>query len=109
MVDALVDEAVDVVLQWSIWPETFGITARECSAAGVVMVVAESSGAVADHVRARGGWVLASEAELLPLFDGDDLFEQVSMRRHEGAPVGTLRWSGLTSELVSRAAAKEKV
>jgi hypothetical protein len=100
MVEALSEEAIDVVVQWSVWPETFGITARECQAAGVAMVVADASGAVAAHVReTHNGWVLGEEAELAQLFLGEAVVEEIERRRREGTAVGTLRWSRLTGDL----------
>lgn len=100
MVRAVEAASIDVVVQWSQWPETFGIAARESVAAGAMMVVSQVSGAVAEFVGQEGaGLVLESEADLIEAFRGPQVARRVAERRHEGAPVGRLAWSQLTADL----------
>ncbi len=99
MVKALDSAGIDVVVQWSIWPETFGIAARECEAAGAFLVTSSSSGAVAEHAaRPEVGLALPDEPALYELFEGDGLLERVASRRSGGVPVGWLRWSRLSAD-----------
>jgi hypothetical protein len=99
MVKALDGAGIDVVVQWSIWPETFGIAARECEAAGAFLVTSSASGAVAEHAaRPEVGLALPDEAALYKLFEGDELVERVADRRSGGVPVGGLRWSRLSAD-----------
>jgi hypothetical protein len=89
-----------VVVQWSQWPETFGIAARESVAAGALMVVSQVSGAVAEFVdQEQAGLVMEHEAELLEAFRGPQIARLVAERRRMGAPVGRLVWSQLTADL----------
>jgi hypothetical protein len=101
MIAALEDCAIDVAVQWSIWPETFGITARECAAAGVFVLTSSVSGAVAEFVRSTGaGLALDQEQDLLDLFKGKGLLQCVASRRSDGVPVGVLAWSRLSADLL---------
>jgi hypothetical protein len=105
MIHALEDMGVDVALQWSIWPETFGITARECTAAGALVLAAASSGAVADFVtEADAGLVLSDEQQLISFLEGKELSEKILERRSQGVTAGHLHWSGLSADLVSAGA-----
>ena len=101
MVRAVEAAGIEVVVQWSQWPETFGIAARECVAAGAMMVVSSISGAVAEFVAGEdAGVVLDRESELIEAFKGPLVAQRVADRRRRGAPVGRLVWSRLTAELV---------
>lgn len=61
---------LDVAMIWSIWPETFCLTAYEAIAGGAVVVTNPSAGNVVDLVRQSGeGQVLADEADLLKAFE----------------------------------------
>lgn len=100
MVRAVEAASIDVVVQWSQWPETFGIAARESVAAGALMVVSQVSGAVADFVAGEeAGLVLDTEAALMEAFRGNLISQHVALRRRNGAPVGRLAWSQLTADL----------
>jgi hypothetical protein len=69
MVEALGRLKIDLVILWSIWPETFSFVAHEAAAAGVALITTEESGNIARLVKSRGcGVVLRSEAELSELF-----------------------------------------
>jgi hypothetical protein len=100
MAQAVEAASIDVVVQWSQWPETFGIAARESVAAGAMMVVSGVSGAVAEFVSsAQAGLVFDQEEELFAAFRGPRVAQQVAERRRHGAPVGRLAWSRLTADL----------
>jgi hypothetical protein len=100
MLQALDAAGIDVVVQWSQWPETFGIAARESVAAGALMVVSQVSGAVAEFVdQEQAGLVMEQEAELMEAFRGPQIARLVAERRRMGAPVGRLVWSQLTADL----------
>lgn len=102
MVRALDEAAIDVVVQWSIWPETFGIAARECAAAGVYLVASSASGAVAEYVRdSERGLLVDTERALVALFEGDDLVARAMHRRTHGVAVGHLLWGRLSADLLA--------
>lgn len=66
MATALREAGVDVVVLWSIVPETYCYVLYECLQAGALVVTCSDSGNVADEVRRSGvGIVLASETELV--------------------------------------------
>lgn len=66
MTAALRKAGVDVVVLWSIWPETYCYVLYECLQAGALVVTHADSGNVADEVRRSGvGVVLANESELV--------------------------------------------
>jgi len=44
MSDALVENEIDVVFQWSLWPETFGLVTAEALAAGCLVITNPGSG-----------------------------------------------------------------
>lgn len=100
MIRAIEDASIDVVVQWSIWPETFGISARESVAAGALLVTSAVSGGVAEYVAAEGlGVVLDDESALFRYFRGQEVVDAVASRRRSGVPVGPLAWGGLTADL----------
>ncbi|MCP4655093.1 MAG: glycosyltransferase family 4 protein [bacterium] len=55
----LCDDAVDLALLLSIWPESYALTFDECLQAGVP-VIALDHGAIADRVKRHGGGILVS-------------------------------------------------
>lgn len=70
MVKAISDLEIDLVLQWSLWPETFCIAAVEAFQAGAGVLTFKDSGNVAVMVKDLGlGSVLSSEDELIDLFE----------------------------------------
>jgi len=70
MVDALAVNRIDIAFIWSIWPETYCITAHEAVAAGVPVLTCEQSGNVARLVEARDcGLVFRDEEEVLAAFE----------------------------------------
>jgi hypothetical protein len=82
MIEALTNEAIDVVVLWSIWPETFSIVAYEVIASGADIVCSSASGNIAQLVRDTGcGIVFGSEEELLSHLDNGQFTEWVGSRR----------------------------
>lgn len=69
MVNALRRENIDLVLLWSVWPETYAYTYYESLAAECFIVTNRNSGNIAFQVQERkNGIVLADDAELLDFF-----------------------------------------
>jgi hypothetical protein len=66
MVDALVEHGIDVVLLWSIWPETYSFTFFEALAAGCFVITNRNSGNIQAQVRQWNcGRVFDTESEML--------------------------------------------
>ncbi|KQT11096.1 hypothetical protein ASG40_20065 [Methylobacterium sp. Leaf399] len=80
MIDALVQNEIDVVINWPMWPETFNYALFETFAAGVFVVTNQSAGNVTESVRQAGsarGRVLSNEEDLNELFDNREIFDLV--------------------------------
>jgi hypothetical protein len=73
---------LDVVLAWSIWPETFCLTAYEAVAGGAVLVTNPCAGNIVDLAKQTGeGLVLADEAALRSAFESGSIMKQARARR----------------------------
>jgi len=73
---------LDVVLLWSIWPETFCLTAYEAIAGGAFLITNPDSGNVAAAIAKTGqGVILPDEAALNAAMDGGTLAEHARSRR----------------------------
>jgi len=69
MLEALEAHAVDVVLLWPLWRETFSFALYEAIAAGCAVVAGPDSGNIAAVVAEGGhGWTLPDEAALAQAF-----------------------------------------
>jgi hypothetical protein len=102
MIEALEQEKIDVVLLWSICPETFCFTAHEAIAAGAYLVTCASSGNVTRLIAdADAGIVLESEAELKAFFASGRLRQAVLARRKRGGMRWNMTKSHMTSDLIS--------
>lgn len=102
MVRALRDLDIDVVLQWSLWPETFCIAAVEAFRAGAAVLTFKDSGNVAAMVKGKGfGAVLDSEDELMRLFETGEAIEIAARARPSGL---TAKFSNMTADFVEEAA-----
>lgn len=80
MVRAIAREDIDVVISWSIWPETFCFTAHEAMAGGAFVVARRGQGHVnaAIHGYApQASRNVDDEDELHRYFRGADLFRDV--------------------------------
>ncbi len=76
-VSALTDEDIDIVINASVWPETFSYVAFESAAAGALTFTVQSSGNVAAMVREqRNGKVFKDANEMLSyLSDGSAILD----------------------------------
>ncbi len=97
MINAIREQAIDVVCLWSLWPETFCFTAMESVAAGAFIVTNCNSGNVVDIVKEFGGEILNSEVELRDFFSSGELVSRISERTK---PSYSLRYSEMTRELI---------
>jgi hypothetical protein len=103
MIDAFRADAIDLVVVWSIWEETFCYTAHEAFVAGAAVLTQEGSGNVATVVRESGnGLVFADEQELFDAFESGSILEFAHSRRssppHDPT---TFVYSNMTADLVS--------
>lgn len=72
MIEAISEHRIDVVVNWSPWPETFCYTVHEALAGGAFVVANAGAGHVSAALRMiapEQGCVLESEAELSYLFE----------------------------------------
>ena len=66
MLEELRKNNIDIVLLWSIIPETYSFTYYECSAAGTVILSNINSGNIAEQIKInRNGFLFSSEKELI--------------------------------------------
>lgn len=73
---------LDVAIMWSIWPETFCLTAYEALAGGAAIVTNKCAGNVVDLVeRFSAGVVLTNEADLFAAFETGDILRFARARR----------------------------
>lgn len=96
---ATVAAGLDVAIIWSIWPETFCLTAYEALAGGAAIVTNECAGNVIDLVEGIGpGVVLKNEADLFAAFKTGDILRFARARR--GVQHHHLEYSSMTLELL---------
>lgn len=73
---------LDVAMVWSIWPETFCLTAYEALAGGAVLLANPCAGNIVDLIaQTREGQVLADEAELVKAFESGRITQYARDRR----------------------------
>ncbi|WP_159831170.1 hypothetical protein [Novosphingobium sp. TCA1] len=73
---------LDVALTWSIWPETFCLTAYEALAGGAVLITNPSAGNIVDVIEQTGeGEVLADERALQAAFISGKIMKYARSRR----------------------------
>ncbi len=91
---------IDIVLLWSLWPETFCIAAYEAVAAGTVILTNPDAGNVRDFVGADPdrGRVLPNETALAAFFAGDEALSLSRQRRP--VSLADLRFSRMTADLL---------
>lgn len=99
MSDAVARLDLDLALIWSIWPETYCLTAYEAMSAGAGVIATRDSGNVADMVQRSGfGAVLDDEAALTAAF-ADGSIQRLAGKR----PVqGDLTFSRMTADLIGK-------
>jgi hypothetical protein len=100
---ALVDHEIDVVLVWSICPETFCFVAYEGAAAGAMLATAASAGNAVRFTQDGHGVALADEQALHALFD-TGLAEAVSGWRDRRRP-SAIAYSGMSADFLPALAA----
>lgn len=90
---------IDVVVLWSLWPETFCLAALEALAAGAVLVTNPSAGNVVDIVRQTPscGRVLPDEEALFDLFASGEILALAPARRPRRQ---SMRFSRLSADLI---------
>lgn len=109
MVNAVADEEVDVVVNWSRCHETFSFVAHEAIAGGAIIVARRDAGNVGNVITENApqrGILLGDEQELRSLFESNRLYEVV-----DSAPPG--RWrllpgSGTAEWLVAQGVGPER-
>jgi hypothetical protein len=99
MIEALVERGIDLVISWSLWPETFCFAIHEAIASGAYIVANGQSGnvwpAVAKNAPGRG-YCVQNEAQLQDLFVSGEIVRLVRGRQKlRGAVIcgrGTADW-----------------
>lgn len=98
MLDKLKAAEIDVVLLWSIWPETFSFVVHEALAAGCAVITSKHSGNIASLLKnSRNGEVLDDEGALLRNFEEDSVCELAANRRRD---VGSLRFGKMSLDVL---------
>jgi hypothetical protein len=107
MIEAIAAHRLDVVIQWSLWPETFCFAVHEAIAGGAFVVARMEAGNVWPAVQANAplqGAAVETETELHDLFKSGEIFKLVAgARRARGA---LLRGGG-TADVVAGACVDE--
>lgn len=82
MREAIEKEELDVALLWSIWPETFCLTAYEALAAGCNLITNQAAGNIIAAIEQTGhGLVLPDEKALHSVFATGELVSHARPRR----------------------------
>ena len=103
MTDAVRDAGVDVVVAWSMWPETFCFTAHEALAGGAYVVARQGAGNIWPAVERNApdqGCAVADQDALFALFAGAALTASAAKPRRQGAVLpgaGSMAWVARTS------------
>ena len=85
IINLLIRHKVDIVILWSIWPETFSFTLYEAIAAGCFIITNPLSGNIAAYVRENScGIVLKSEKDLISLFEEPQQLRKLLIEFHQG-------------------------
>ena len=101
MVDALVEAAIDIVVLWTYWPETFSLTAHEAIAAGCALITHADAGNVAALANDSAlGVVLGDDAALRQAFGDGSVTSLAERARNERPAPRELVFSGLSVERI---------
>jgi FkbM family methyltransferase len=76
MIEAIVRNRIDVVILWSLWPETFSFTVHEALAGGAFVIARKDAGNVWPAVQASAPWqgcAVDDEAGLFELFENGEV------------------------------------
>jgi hypothetical protein len=102
MVAAVVRHRIDVVIAWSIWPETFCFTVHEALAGGAFVVARQGAGniwaAIQTNAPAQGCGV-ADDADLFELFESGEIRTLVGQATRLR---GTLHPGGNTAQFLQQ-------
>jgi hypothetical protein len=101
MTQAVVRHRIDVVICWSLWPETFCFTAHEALAGGAFVVARRDAGAIWPAVETNAplqGCSVADEATLFRLFETGEI--ELLVARSPRVR-GTLTPGGNTADLLA--------
>jgi len=98
MADAVAERAIDLVVHWPSWAETFSLTTYEALQGGAYIITNTVSGNVAETVReTQRGAVLENEADLFAFFrDGRASALAQHARRDRGEHLVSARMSDLS-------------
>ena len=109
MIEAVAEQRIDVVILWSLWPETFCFAVHEALAGGAYVVAREGAGNVGPAIRThapRQGCVVLNECKLLALFESGEILGRVlnADRRYGSLRLGrgTADWMLQQGELQVR-------
>jgi hypothetical protein len=108
MIEAVVRNRIDVVICWSLWPETFCFTVHEALAGGAFVVARQAAGNVWPAVQANAaaqGCAVEDDASLFQLFEGGEIQALVARARRVR---GTLHPTGDTAEFLLDAELADK-
>jgi hypothetical protein len=98
---ALFNAEIDIVIQWSIWPETFSFTTYEAIAAGALVLTNTFSGNVAAAGQKYDACrVFENEEELFAFFASGEVSLAVEKRRNASKCLKELQYSRMTAELL---------
>ena len=77
MVDALEENKIDIVILWSLCPETYCFTYYEALNAGVFVITNKDSGNIADQVKKNENGLVVEYKELLNLFEKEEKLKEL--------------------------------
>lgn len=100
MIDALQEHKIDVVLQLSIWPETFCIAAYETVASGALLVASKQSGNAALLATQSGGRLVGSPEETIALLQDPEFRSALLKNRKNPKMHFDLDWSQMVFEFL---------
>jgi hypothetical protein len=100
MIDALQEHKIDVVLQLSVWPETFCIAAYETVAAGALLVASKQSGNAALLAEESDGRLVGSPEEIIALLQDAEFRSALLNKRQKPKMHFDLEWSQMVFEFL---------
>jgi glycosyltransferase involved in cell wall biosynthesis len=100
MVDGLRNKQIDVVLLWSIWPETFSFTLHEGLSVGAYVLTNPNSGNIQFYLsrHTEQGRILQDTDQLIDLFKTGEIINLVNQYNKQGKRSATLYYGNLLEE-----------
>lgn len=100
MVDGLRSKQIDVVLLWSIWPETFSFTLHEGLSVGAFGLTNPNSGNIQFYLsrHPEQGKILQDIDQLIELFKTGEIINLVNQYNKQGKRSATLYYGNLLEE-----------